>query len=107
MFLGKVVLKIRSRFTGEHPCQSVISIKLLKNGCSPVNLLHIFRIPFPKNTSEGLLLKNDENCAIATFQLKYSINFSQDHETILHNFFLFGIINSKIFAKSSEVNSPI
>ena len=27
----------------------------LRHGCSPVNLLHIFRIPFPKNTSEGLL----------------------------------------------------
>ena len=26
------------------------------HGCSPVNLPHIFRIPFPKNTSEGLLL---------------------------------------------------
>ena len=24
--------------------------------CSPVNLLHIFRIPFPKNTSDVLLL---------------------------------------------------
>ena len=27
----------------------------LRHGCSPVNLLHIFRTPFPKNTSEGLL----------------------------------------------------
>ena len=27
-FLGKGVLKICSKFTGEHPCQSVISIKL-------------------------------------------------------------------------------
>ena len=26
-------------------------------GCSPVNLLHILRISFPKNTSEGLLYK--------------------------------------------------
>ena len=26
-------------------------------GCSPVNLLHIFRTPFPKNTSGRLLLK--------------------------------------------------
>ena len=26
------------------------------NGCSPVNLLYIFRTPFPKNTSGGLLL---------------------------------------------------
>ena len=25
-------------------------------GCSPVNLLHIFEIPFPKNTSGRLLL---------------------------------------------------
>ena len=42
----------------------MISIKLLCNfieitlrhGFSPVNLLHIFRKPFPKNTSGGLLL---------------------------------------------------
>ena len=29
----------------------------LWHGCSPVNLLHIFRTPFPKNTSGGQLLK--------------------------------------------------
>ena len=28
----------------------------LQHGCSPVNLLHIFRTPFPKNTSGGLSL---------------------------------------------------
>ena len=28
----------------------------LRHGCSPVNLLHIFRTPFPKNTSGGRLL---------------------------------------------------
>ena len=27
----------------------------LRHGCSPVNLLHIFRTPFPKNTSGWLL----------------------------------------------------
>ena len=62
--LRKGVLKICSKFTGEHPCQSAISIKLqsnfieitLRRGCSPVNLLYIFRTPFPKNTSGGLLL---------------------------------------------------
>ena len=45
------------------PMPSAISIKLLCNfmeitlrhGCSPVNFLHIFRKPFLKNTSEGLL----------------------------------------------------
>ena len=53
-----------SKSTGEHSWQSVISIKLQSNfieitlqyGCSPVNLLHIFRTPFLKNTSGGLLL---------------------------------------------------
>ena len=29
LFLGKGVVKICSKFTGEHPCQSAISIKLL------------------------------------------------------------------------------
>ena len=29
VFLVKGILKIRSKFTGEHPCRSVISIKLL------------------------------------------------------------------------------
>ena len=56
MFLGNGVLKICGKFTGEHPCRSVISIKLLSNfieialrhGRSPVNLQHIFRTAFPK-----------------------------------------------------------
>ena len=54
---------ICSKFTEEHPCRSAISIKLLCNfieialrhGCSPVNLLHILKTPFPKNTSGRLL----------------------------------------------------
>ena len=30
----------------------------LRHGCSPVNLLHIFRTPFLKSTSEWLLLRS-------------------------------------------------
>ena len=64
VFLGKVVLKICSKFTGEYPCQSVISIKLqikfieitLRYGCCLLNLLHISRTPFPMNTCGGLFL---------------------------------------------------
>ena len=64
VFLGKIVLKICSKFTGEHPCRSMISIKLqsnfieitLRHGCSSVNLLHIFRSPFYRNTYGGMLL---------------------------------------------------
>ena len=61
MFLRKVVLKICSKFTREHPSRSVICncnfIEIaLQHGCSPVDLLHIFRTPSLKNTSGRLLL---------------------------------------------------
>ena len=44
----------------------------LRHGCSPVNLLHIFRIPFLKNTSGELLLeiKMIESDAQGLVQLK-------------------------------------
>ena len=74
VFLRKGILKICSKFTGERPCRSVILIKLLCNfieitlqhGCSPANLLYIFRNPFLKNTSGWLLLY----VAFATFKQK-------------------------------------
>ena len=64
MFLGKDVLKICRKFTGEHPCRAVILIKVqsnfieitLRHGCSPVNLLHISRIPW--TPLEGYFCKN-------------------------------------------------
>ena len=64
VFLGKGVLKIYSKFTGKHPCRSAISTKLqsnfieitLRHGCSIVNLLHIFKTLFYKNTFGGTAL---------------------------------------------------
>ena len=58
MFLGKLVLKICSKFTGKHPWQGATSIKLQSNFieialryvCSPVNFLHIFKTLFAKST---------------------------------------------------------
>ena len=63
VFLRKGVLKICSKFTGEHSFQSVISIKLQSNfieitfrqGCSRVSLLHVLRTPFSKDTSGRML----------------------------------------------------
>ena len=70
-----ISINLLSKFIEEHPCRSVISINLLskfieiklrhgkfieiklRHGCSPVNLLHIFRTPFSKNTSGWLFLK--------------------------------------------------
>ena len=54
VFLEKCVLKICSKVTGEHPCRSVMGE--VRYGCSPVDLLHVFRTPFRKNTSGRLLL---------------------------------------------------
>ena len=56
VFLGKGVLKISSKFTGEYPCRSA-----LRHGCSPVNLLHVFRTSFLKITSGWLLLNQRIN----------------------------------------------
>ena len=60
---GKVVLKISSKFAGEHPYWGFIPVNVLRkfieitlrHGCSSVSLLHISRTPFHKNTSGGLL----------------------------------------------------
>ena len=64
-FLEKGVLKICSKFTGEHPCRSVIAIAtLLKSHFGmgvAVNLQQIFRGPFPRNTSGWLLLVFEDN----------------------------------------------
>ena len=65
VFLRKVVLNICSKSTGEHSWEIVISIKLLCNfiefalrhGCSPVNLLHVFKTPFSQSASEQLPLR--------------------------------------------------
>ena len=82
VFLRKCVLKIYSKFTGEHPCRSAISTKLqsnfieiaLQHVCAPVNVLHIFRKPFSKNISGRLLLK-------------YELNFlSRNEDTLTHLF---------------------
>ena len=94
VFLGKDVLKICSKFTGEHPYRSVISIKLLCNftkiklrhGCSPVNLWHIFRTPFPKNTYVGLLLNvlfyHRQNILFASSKLIYGFKVSNNPSRI-------------------------
>ena len=60
----------------KHLCQSVISIKLQSNfieitlchGCFPVNLLHIFRTPFLKNTYFFTLILNGKLLFLCSVQ---------------------------------------
>ena len=105
VFIGKGFLKIYSKFTGEHPCWSEISIKLqnnfieiaLRHECFPVNLLHIFTIRFPKNSSGGLLLKHEpfQSCVYDKYsklqlemRLYYNEKWHSDAGLFLWNFFI-------------------
>ena len=73
VFCEKGVLKNFAKFTGKYLSQSLFFNKVaglksakqsnfieitLWHGSSPVNLLHIFRTPFSKNTSGGLFLRS-------------------------------------------------
>ena len=83
-FLGKGVLKICSKVTREQPYWSAISIKLLCNfieiplrhGFAPINLLYIFRIPFPRSNSGWLLLKafSALHCLVSMFEKQKTCN---------------------------------
>ena len=91
-FLGKGALKICSKFTGEYPFRSAISIKLqnnfveisLRHGCSPVNLLHIFRVTSPRNTS-GWLLTSGKHSINSKLRISSSVMENYIYEAILYN----------------------
>ena len=57
--------------------------KVVLNGCSPVNLLHIFRKPFYKNTYGGLL----DTDKVLNTSLKRILKqvFSKEYFKIPHN----------------------
>ena len=51
-----------------------------RHGCAPVNLLHIFRTPFLRNTNVGLrlsritkLISINENLCYMIFTLKFTL----------------------------------
>ena len=107
VFQGKVALKICSKFTGEHPCRSAISITLQSNftkitfwhGCSPVNLLHIFRTLSSKSTSGWLLL----SLVQGELKIKLLINFVCNKNTKI----LIKICNVQTFDICFRQNTPI
>ena len=110
LFLRKGVQKKCSKFTGGHPCRSVISIKLqsnfleitLRHGCSPVHLAHIFRTPFPKNTSVGLPL----SCYLFIIYLQFAEDkISHSHRKKLIQNFVNLKHNVKIILIQFQINS--
>ena len=89
VFLGKGVLKICSKFTGEHSCRSVISIKLqsnfieitLRHGCAPVNLRHIFWYLFLRTSLGGWFCKETQISTVP--------DTMESQTTYLHNKIIF------------------
>ena len=84
MFLRKDVLRICSKFTGEHPCRKTILLQgnfieiALRLGCSTVNLLHIFRTTFPKNTIGWQLLRVDSLAVVNQKRLDTNFQYCQN-----------------------------
>ena len=91
-----------SKFIGEHPCEGMISIKLHYNfieiRLSHGVLLHIFRTPFYRNTSGGMLLKTERtlferpamllnNTYIESLQNIFSIQYQKNSVKIFFTSF--------------------
>ena len=65
--LGKGIMKIfRNLQENNALLRNLIEITL-RHGCSPVNLLHNFRTPFPKNTFGWLLLTINNHPLLKSF----------------------------------------
>ena len=62
------------------------------DGCTPVNLLHIFRKSFPRSTSGGLLLWGD------------SIYFSTPRDPLRENLIIDVFLRTKKFRKIFQKN---
>ena len=95
-------------YSREHSCRSAILIKLqshfikiiLRHGCSPVNLLHIFGTTFSKNTSAQLLLVIERTLKLQSCELyisKYMIDLTQITNTEV--FALTAVLFFKLFTR--------
>ena len=97
VFLEKDVLKLCSKFKGEHTYRSVISMKLLcdfieitlQHGSSPISLLHIFRTPFSKNASGVLPLNIPAFNFAECFTHPKTENWKKQHIVHFCHFFHF------------------
>ena len=89
VFLRKGALKTCSKF---------IEI-VLRHGCSPVNLLHIFRTPFPRNTSGWLLLM------VVTKSLSVLVSYPLTLTILAHKFIsLFTEMNSFSYGDAQAIS---
>ena len=75
----------------------------LQHGCSPAHLLHIFRTPFPRNTSEWLLLIVHDDLDSCPLFLPFHLKLS--HHFLVPKFvFFFSFISSSFSVNFSWMN---
>ena len=77
------VLSKKTRACPNYLLCNFIKIKL-RHGCSPVNWLHIFRAPFPRNTSRRLLLLLLDHRDII-YNQENNTSFHQRTESLKYN----------------------
>ena len=83
VFLGKRVLKIRSKFKGEHPCRSAVSATLLKSYFSMDILLQTFCI-FSKHL---FIITHLEGCFWIQRELKgLLLNLTPRNSNVINSF---------------------
>ena len=91
-----------SKFTGEHTCRSVISIKLLcsfieialRHGCKPVNLQHIFKTHLDGCFWKALLIKK-ALCSLNPNFMQRIRKKAMDQSPILENSVTDGLTDGK------------
>ena len=95
--LRKSWLKICSKFTGKHSCQSA---KQIYWNHTSVRLLHIFKTPFPKNKYGGLLLH-----VFPKLTLLSSTYFLTFHclKSVHVRSFLWSVISLTVFKQNTEI----
>ena len=71
----------------------------LRHGCSPVNVLHIFRTPLSENTSGWLLLNH--LCSQRITPWKNCVSLSVDNTNVM--ICIRNTVTSRFFGKSNEI----
>ena len=84
-------------------CDFIKSEFTLPHECSPLNLLHILRTPFPKNNSGRLLLKSKSEKSNCDVMRHFMISFLEKLKQKYKNF---SLLQKNILSAKKNQQSP-
>ena len=91
------------RRTAMPKCDFIKSEFTLRHECSPLNLLHILRTPFPKNNSGRLLLKSKSEKSNCDVMRHFMISFLEKLKQKYKNF---SLLQKNILSAKKNQQSP-